>query len=271
MSLLQTALGLVEIRELHSLAEMVAAEVLQFKVWGKDDIPTPKEILIPVQHEGGLLAGAFGPAGELVGLVFSFPTRDPAVSHSHLLATLEEWRGQKIGTALKWFQRSWCLERGIRRVRWTVDPLRAANAELNIRHLGGTCSTYFVDYYGAMEGIDAGLPTDRLLVEWDLASQRVADRALALPADNGFPAALAANRVDQGQPAALAVDWCQPALLLRIPEGFIKLSQTDPQQANAWRLHTRAIFQEAFARGYQINEFTRAGGPAYLLEKKIES
>lgn len=268
MSVLSTARGPVEIRELRSIAEMIAAEDLQVKVWGKAEIPTPKEILIAVQHAGGLLAGAFGPAGELVGLVFSFPTRDPAVCHSHLLATLDEWRGQKIGTALKWFQRGWCLENGIRQVHWTVDPLRAANAELNIRHLGGTARTYLVDYYGAMQGIDAGVPTDRLLVEWDLNGQRAACRQESTPADQGFPDALPTNRVEQGRPLPLPIDWSRPALLVRIPEAFIQLSQTHPQLANSWRLHTRAIFQDAFTRGYQVSEFTRVGGPAYLLERK---
>jgi predicted GNAT superfamily acetyltransferase len=152
---------------------MIAAEQIQKTVWGWEAIPHPKEILIPIQHEGGLLAGAFDPAGKMVGMVFGFPTRQVDVQHSQLLATLPEWRGQGIGARLKWFQRSWCLERGINHVRWTVDPLRAANAALNIRHLGGTASTYYTDYYGVMQGIDAGAPTDRLLVEWDLNHPRV--------------------------------------------------------------------------------------------------
>jgi chorismate synthase len=257
MTLLETSKGPLEIRELHTIAEMIAAE-----------IPTPKEILIPVQHEGGLLAGAFSPTGELVGLVFSFPTQDPAVSHSHLLATLQEWRGLGIGSALKWFQRRWCLDRGIERVRWTVDPLRAANAELNIRHLGGTSATYFLDYYGAMQGIDAGAPTDRLLVEWDLRSERVAVRENHNPPDRGFPAAAPANRVEQDLPVNAETGLTGAAVLVHIPEAFVMLTKTHPELALTWRMHTRAIFQNAIAEGYVVTEFTRVGGPAYLLEQK---
>ncbi|MBE0697031.1 MAG: hypothetical protein IH586_08910, partial [Anaerolineaceae bacterium] len=51
-----TSRGVVEIRELHSMAEMIAAEGIQLAVWGAEIIPHPKEMLIPVQHEGGLLA-----------------------------------------------------------------------------------------------------------------------------------------------------------------------------------------------------------------------
>ena len=268
MTLLPTSHGPVEIRELRAIAEMIAAEDIQMKVWGKDENPAPKEIMISVQHEGGLLAGAFSPTGELVGLVFSFPTQNPAVSHSHLLATLEEWRGLGIGAALKWFQRRWCLDHGIERVRWTVDPLRAANAELNIRHLGGTAATYYLDYYGAMEGIDAGAPTDRLLVEWDLRSERVAARENHSPEDHGFPAAAPANRVERGLPVIAETGLTGAAVLVRIPETYVKLSRTHPELALTWRLHTRAIFQDAFAKGYMLTEFSRVGGPAYLLEQK---
>ncbi|RPJ43427.1 MAG: GNAT family N-acetyltransferase, partial [Chloroflexi bacterium] len=178
MTRYETLKGSLEIRELSTATEMVAAEQFQLQVWGAEIIPTPKEMLIPIQHEGGLLAGAFTQENEMVALIFGFPTRDPAVMHSHMLGTLEVWRGRGIGVRMKWYQRDWCLERGIRQVRWTVDPLRAANAELNIRHLGATAETYLPDYYGPMQGIDSGAPTDRLLVEWHLNGQRTIARAV---------------------------------------------------------------------------------------------
>ncbi len=202
----------------------------------------------------------------MVGLVFGFPTRDPAVQHSHILGTLAEWRGLGIGARLKWFQRGWCLERGITQVRWTVDPLRAANAGLNIHALGGTAKTYLPDYYGAMQGIDAGAPTDRLLVEWRLDSPRVAERAAQPPPDRGFPGAGPANAVVDGRPAGPRYDLDCPSLLIHLPDDFVQLAKTDPPLALAWRLQTRELFQYYFARGYRICEFTRVGGPAYLLE-----
>jgi len=263
-----TSKGQFEIRELRTIDEMVAAETIQTQVWGLESIPHPKEILIPIQHEGGLLAGAFTIEQEMVGLIFGFPTRDPACQHSQLLATLEAWRGQGIGARLKWFQRDWCLERGVRHVRWTVDPLRAANAELNIRHLGGISSTYFLDYYGAMQGIDAGAPTDRLLVEWHIASKRVESRANSAPRDEGFPDAQPANEVREGRPANPRLGLDSPRILIRLPENFIKLSKSDPDLALAWRMQTRELFVDYFARGFLLSEFTRAGGPAYLLEKR---
>lgn len=264
-----TRKGPVEIRELRSISEMVAAETIQLSIWGPEIIAHPKEIMIPIQHEGGLLAGAFTPAGELVGLIFGFPTRDPRVMHSQILGTLEEWRGLGIGARLKWYQRDWCLAQGITQVRWTVDPLRAANAELNIRHLGGVASTYLPDYYGAMQGIDAGAPTDRLLVDWRLDSPRVVERARQAPPDRGFPQAAEANAVETGSasPSRPRLDLAGPQILIRLPENFMQLAKSEPELAMRWRMHTRELLTHYFSSGYAITGFTRLGGPAYLLEQ----
>ena len=88
MTIFRTARGTLEIHEIRSIAEMSAAEEIQSLVWGIDIIPTPKEMLIAVQHEGGFLAGAFNAENRMVSLVFSFPTQDPTAHHSQLLATL---------------------------------------------------------------------------------------------------------------------------------------------------------------------------------------
>jgi chorismate synthase len=253
----ETPRGMIELRELRNMDEMEAAEQIQLDVWGSDARPHPKEILIPIQHEGGLLAGAFSPDQMLVGLVFSFPTRDSSVHHSQLLATLEEWRGNKIGTQLKWFQREWCLD----------HPLRTANAELNIRHLGGCCNTYCVNYYGQMRGIDAGTPTDRLLMEWHLNSPRVQARAKQFPVDQGFPFAESANEIIEGRPGRVRLNLNSAQILIRLPRGYIEMSRSQPGLAMQWRMNTRELFLNYFDQGYFIKEFTQLEEPAYLLER----
>ena len=265
MTRLVTSRGPVELRELNGLAELQAAEDIQQKVWGAG--VHPKEMLIPVQHEGGLLAGAFTGSGEMVSLVFSFPTADPHVTHSQLLATLHEWRGLGIGTQLKWFQRQWCLARGITHVRWTVDPLRAANAEINIRHLGGTTATYFPDYYGMMGGIDAGAPSDRFLIDWDLNSERVTTRVLGVPEDRGFSEECIANFTVDGRPKLASPTPFGHRVIIRIPENYISLSKEEPGLALTWRMQVRQLCQAYFSAGYVLIDFTRVNGPAYLLEK----
>jgi chorismate synthase len=58
-------------------------------------------------------------------------------------------------------------------MRWTFDPLQLGNAHLNLRSLRAVAAQYHVDLYGPMGGINGGLPSDRLVVEWDLVGERL--------------------------------------------------------------------------------------------------
>lgn len=224
----------VTFRDLQGMAEFRAAEDLQRQVWGEGDQPDPADLMFVIQAEGGLVGGAWLD-GRLMGYVFGFPTRDPQVQHSHRLAVLPQARGLGLGLRLKHYQRDWCLQHGIARVRWTFDPLRAVNASLNIHSLGAESNTYLPDYYGEMAGINAGLGSDRLLVDWNLASAKVA--------------ALAAR-----QPAP-ATDGS--ALPLALPDDVEALARTDPSRVDALRRDLRGVMQDAFARGQRIIGFDR--------------
>src|SRR5574343_955503 len=102
----------IEIRDLRGMAECRVAEDLQRDVWGEGDVPDPADLMMVIQHEGGLLAGAFQ-GDRLLGYVFAFPTRDPQVQHSHRLAVRAEARGLKLGARLKWYQHDWCARNGV--------------------------------------------------------------------------------------------------------------------------------------------------------------
>lgn len=235
-------------RDLEGMAEMNAAEELQRIVWGRDDTPDPADLLMVIQHEGGLVAGAFE-GGRLMGYVFGFPTREPGVQHSHRLAVHPDARGCGLGVKLKWHQREWCLAHGISHVRWTFDPLRLVNANLNIGRLGGVASTYYSDYYGEMGGINAGAPSDRLLVDWHLNSGRVMSRA---PDGNKEPG---------GETGSAAAN-------IAIPADFDALLKTNREAARAERLRVREAMSAAFAAGLEIRGFD-AATRSYLLFQKI--
>ncbi len=230
----------VVIRDLSGMAEFRLAEALQTEVWGKDDLPDPADLMMVIQAEGGLCAGAFD-GSRLIGYLFAFPTRSPGVQHSHRLAIRAEARGFGLGARLKWYQRDWCLARGISGVRWTFDPLRRINAGLNIGTLGCIARTYYPDYYGEMQGINAGLPSDRLLAEWHLDSALV--RALAI--GQAAPEVQITGRVP-------------------LPADFDALAMGPAGPALAARLHQRAALMQAFASGLAIVGFDRQAGE-YLL------
>lgn len=224
----------LEIRELGSLGELKRAERLQKDVWGEDDTPDNADILLAIQHEGGLVAGAFK-SGRMLGFLFGFPTSRPDVQRSHRLAVHPDSRGLGLGAELKWFQRDWCIERGIRIVRWTYDPLRRANAGLNITRLGATAGIYHENYYGEMEGINAGVPSDRLVAEWDLNAPDVRRR--------------------RRDPQAAHWPASEDCLRVTIPADFAGLLSRDTEKAMSERLRVRGALTAAFANGFRIVGF----------------
>ena len=231
----------VTFRDLSGMAEFREAEDLQREVWGMGDQPDPADLMMVIQAEGGLVGGAHV-EGRLVGYIFAFPTRDPLVQHSHRLAVLPEARGLGLGVRLKLYQRDWCLARGIATVRWTYDPLRVVNASLNIHRLGATSATYLPDYYGEMAGINQGLASDRLLVDWALASPGVTARAT--------------GRTPPPRPAA--------PLACPLPENIERLMVNDPAQAAEVQARLRTALLAAFAAGQRIVGLD-AGRRDYLI------
>lgn len=231
------------IRDLQGMAEFHAAEDLQRDVWGPDDKTDPGDLMMVIQAEGGLAAGAFL-KDRLIGYVFAFPTATPGVQHSHRLAVREEARGLGLGLKLKFYQADWCLRRGIRHVRWTYDPLRLPNAVLNIDRLGATAAVYHRDYYGEMGGINAGTASDRLLVDWKLDGDRYA-------------------RCRAGE-AVLTAERIAAAHRIALPADFGRLLKTAPDAASAERFRVREEIEAALAAGFVIAGVD-ATEPAYLL------
>ncbi|MFN4128886.1 MAG: GNAT family N-acetyltransferase [Paracoccaceae bacterium] len=210
-------------RDLAGLAEFRVAQQMQQTVWGDDDQPDPADLMMVVQSEGGICAGAFE-GDRLVGYVFGFATSDPRVQHSHRLAVLPDWRGAGIGVGLKLYQRQWCQARGIRIMRWTFDPLIARNAHLNIARLGAIGQRYLVNYYGAEGSYQAGIDSDRIVVELDLSER---------------PATTAQARVT-------------------VPRDFAMLLIRDPDAAARIRLETRQAMTALFDQGLVITGFGAA-------------
>lgn len=274
----------IEIRPIQTQEEYRAAERMQHEVWGLDALGTvPHHLLLTAQKNGGVLLGAFDTSaeagGRLIGFVFGFVglTADGRVKHcSHMAGVHPDYQSQKLGYRLKLAQREQVLAQGIDLVTWTYEPLESRNANLNFRKLGAICRIYQRDMYGEMNNtLYAGLPSDRFQVEWPVASERVARRMAgdwrgpSLPslARAGVPVV---NRALEGDPPRPADGWRAlegDRLLVEIPSDFQGIKAVDMALARAWRLHTRALFEAAFARGYTVTDLIfEAGRSYYLLE-----
>ncbi len=260
----------IVIRPIETAGEYHACERLQRQVWDMpDDLDVvPLHLLLSMQHNGGLLLGAFH-ADTLAGFILGYPgsTADGMPKHcSHMMGLLAEYRSQGLGYRLKLAQRDHALAQGYELVTWTYDPLESRNANLNVRKLGVVCDTYIRDYYGPMtDGLNVGLPSDRFEVDWWIAGGWGAGcRDGDADAPGRYAGAAVANetRVIAGlrAPSSMVLDLRKPEILVEIPAGYQSIKAGSPDLAIEWRQATRQIFESYFAAGYQVVDFVSAGG-----------
>ncbi|MGH7500853.1 MAG: hypothetical protein ACREL7_03765 [Longimicrobiales bacterium] len=255
------------IRPLATRADYDACTALQEITWGAGfNERVPPGVLRLSQRLGGIASGAFDPDGSLLGFVFGMTgLYDSRVSHwSDMLAVRPDARDRGIGEALKWHQRERLLEVGVTLAQWTFDPLEARNAWLNFARLGCTSSEYVRNFYDASDSpLHLGLATDRLIVSWDLDSDRVARRHR-----NGVPPSseamrsaplVNASRLVRGHLDIGSVHTDPDASVLRvaIPTDIQKLKREAPELALEWQQSVREAFEFYFARGYTATELLR--------------
>ena len=166
----------IVIRPCHGHEELRACVALQKEVWNFSDAElVPLRMFVVADKVGGQVMGAFD-GTDMVGFALSVPgTRSGhGYLHSHMLAVRKDHRNSGLGRRLKLLQREDALERGIDLIEWTFDPLEIKNAYLNIEKLGAIARRYNINQYGITSSpLQGGLPSDRLIAEWWLRSQRV--------------------------------------------------------------------------------------------------
>jgi predicted GNAT superfamily acetyltransferase len=277
----------IEIRPVKTEGEYHAVEQLQREIWGAQDIEIVAfETLMTAHKNGGVMLGAFDTIeGEerMIGFVFGFLglTAEGRVKHcSHIAGALPGYRDRGVGYALKLKQREIVLAQGIDLITWTFDPLESRNARFNFSKLGCVCGVYLRNLYGAMrDKLNAGLPSDRFQIDWRIASPRVEARlrgeAVARPASalmsDGVPLVNSPVAGEPLRPSATAIIK-EERILIQIPYDFQSLKATDRDLALEWRLHTRALFEDAFARGYLATDLlVESGRSFYLLEVEMSA
>ena len=267
---------IIIIRPLSTLADFHAAEELQRQVWPGSELDViPLHLLTIVAHNGGLVLGGFH-GDKLVGYLLGFlgtdegePSR-PALARlkhcSHMLGVLPAYRGQHVGYQLKLAQRDHVSAQGVRLVTWTYDPLESRNAYLNIAKLGAVCHVYQREAYGEMsDALNAGVASDRFQVDWWITGPRVKERMFGQRAPlvlESFTSAGAeiVNPTEAGgdglpRPAEHPRALAGTLALIEIPPDIQAIKARDLALAQAWRMHTRELFEAAFASGYWVTDF----------------
>lgn len=241
--------AIAAIRELESAADHEACAALQRRVWGdgyRDIVPGS---LIKVSREvGGICAGAFDEAGELLGFVYGLTgVRSGRIAHwSHMLAVDPSARDLGIGQRLKRYQRERLADAGVEMMYWTFDPLVARNAHLNLNRLGVTIESYAPDMYPGTGSDLHAFGTDRLI-----ASCPVRDRA----ATNGLPGDMSSIRVWRGTAPARG----ERSIRVEIPVDAELLRTESLAELREWRRSTREAFTTLLGAGWTVTGFVADG------------
>ncbi len=259
------------------IAACAATVPLQEETWS-GDVVVPPQLMLAVVHNGGFVALGYAdgderPAGFVFGFIgiYDYHFRH----HSHMLAIRERYRGSGLAQTLKEAQRDHCLDQGIEVVAWTMDPLEARNANFNFTKLGAFAREYHRDFYGAMpDKLNAGLPSDRVYIEWPIGHDRTYKRLQGQDSAPSLEQAEAEGiryllKSEEGdRPGAVNAGRVgESHLLMAIPPQFQQLKASDPKLALEWRLAARGAFEAALSRGYAAVDFLRSkdGRGAYLL------
>ena len=246
----------VVVRLLASPAEMAATAALLADVWGMEAKHSRLDpsMLVAMVHSGNYVAGAFVDDALVAASVGFFHPPLAHAMHSHITGVLRAYSGHGIGAALKFHQRAWCLERSVTTMTWTFDPLVARNAYFNLRKLGGRAVAYLPDFYGPMlDELNLGQPSDRMLLEWDLASPVVR----AAPLEQ--PAVALLLRGPEGPIIGSAPADGVDAIRIDLPEDVEALRARDATTARAWRDALRSVTTGLLADGWQLTDFDRRG------------
>ena len=151
-------------------------------------------------------------------------------------------------------------------VVWTFDPLVARNAWFNLAKLGARPTAYLEDFYGQMpDAINAGMPSDRLLLAWRLDDPAVAAACAGRPRR-----AASAGGLSGAEPALAVGPDLEPvpgktgaaAVTVALPPDVEALG---PERRRAWRAAVREALGGRMAAG-AVTGFLRHPD-RYLVEE----
>lgn len=260
----------VRIRTVHGPGDCATAADLVTAIWDPVGGATivDANLLHALAFAGSYVALAEDTTGRAIGVGIAFLANPvELILHSHIVGLAPGAESRGAGYALKLHQRAWALERGLRTMEWTYDPLIRRNAQFNLRKLGARAAAYHVDFYGAMaDARNAGFGSDRVLVHWDLSAP------LPEPgAEPERPPAAIGTRPDSwvaavgDEPRAIAVPAPGRRGTIALPPDIEAVRAHDPDLARRWRSTVRNAFVATLGAGtHVVTELDEQG--RYLLE-----
>lgn len=235
----------IEIRHCETIEDYKKCVELEFLTWG-EAITVPTGLFVVAHHTGGQVLGAFE-GNTLAGFTMAFAGKrgEHIFLHSHMAAVRPEYQDRGVGRALKLAQRVEAMKSGYKSVEWTYDPLELKNGRFNLVRLGAVARRFIPNCYGITDSpLHLGLPTDRLVAEWWLDSERV-------------------KQIVAGSPPRVS----DRAVRVSLPASIAQLKAEDRIAGERVQREAREQFQRRFAEGYVATslEFGEANVD-YILE-----
>jgi predicted GNAT superfamily acetyltransferase len=243
---------MIAVRPLTEREDLKTVVKLQREIWGFEDVDLiPLRLFVVATKIGGQVFGAFD-SRQMIGFCMALPglkAGGKTYLHSHMLGVLPDYRNSGVGRALKLAQRDDALGRGVSLIEWTFDPLEIKNAFFNIERLGAIVRRYVLNQYGTTSSpLHGGLPTDRCIAEWWIASQRVN--------------AITSGREFARNPVEMRV---------AIPSDIAAMRVNDNDRAKDIQQKAAEHFRAAFDRGLAVIGFEKSEQAGTYLLGKWES
>lgn len=265
-------------KRIEQLEDIDKVVELQAEIWSPD-IVSPKPQLLASVHNGGIVIGAYD-GEKLVGFCYGFPGYKDGEAYlvSHMTGILPGYQNSGIGYQLKLQQREWAINFGYKKIVWTFDPLEIRNGYFNFCKLGAYSKRYIPSYYGELKDkLNQGLPSDRLLVEWEI-SRPLEDSIFSFEKyqpNTKYELLLNWNQEDEyptPEPLEIRLEQNQHGFRVPVPSNiqFIKKHNTD--LAQLWRYALRTTITKALLSGYTITNVDKESSSIvhfYILEKLI--
>ncbi|MCZ7547294.1 MAG: GNAT family N-acetyltransferase [Anaerolineae bacterium] len=281
-------MGDIEVRPVTTIEAMQQVEAVQRAIWSNDEhMVIHTHWMVALAHNGGLVLGAYD-GDRMVGFLVGFLGLEQPIDSdlpggklkhvSKRMGVLPAYQNAGVGLKLKLAQRDLVRRQGVSLITWTFDPLRSRNAHFNLRKLGAVTHQYIRDYYGELHDLqNGGAPTDRVIAEWWISTERVRQRL-----SGGRPGLTLQHFISAGAPLLNPTESGRDGLtrpgekvmpvactdrlvvLVEIPNDFGAILERDHGLASAWRTHARAVFEPTFAAGYIATDFVHevvAGRP----------
>ena len=230
-------------------------------VWGmsdRDRMPPWKLFITP--KLGGLLIVAFDQETPVAHAIFTHAHErhtSPPYLYLDMMGVLPEHQNNHIGEHIILASKQIAQDHGYTSIQWTYDPLEGANANVYIRKLGATVSTFYPDYYGELTGTrQHGTKTDRFLAILKPDAQPKVHQCV--------DAAITQELYDQYE---VLMTTHPKTVAIEIPVDLHAMLAEDAEKAHAVRHATSLIFEFLFKQGYQISGFMRRDhGNYYIAE-----